>query len=312
MVKLSVDLNEPKDSSKIDKAAQNGRTPKSLTLEIHHGGWFTPTPIRSYIVRQVSSVNVVNIDEFCLHDLKDMVVKLGYGVEDLMYFYFLIPSLGLDYGLHSLNVDADVLEMSKPDLYGEEESILRPPLSMPKPPCSRGPITLSQAIQAIFFVSELPPQKKFLRMLSNFFIMESGALNPQVGIKEQDGWQPMELAIELSSLDETPILLLEFTSSLEARWKQVMIIDKFLALGTMIASSANWRCDIGTLSLSNSAPRKMLLFLSFENTTYKASNAKINRKWENGSPCLIPLSSLNSLIGDPLMRTEADAKFRKE
>ncbi|GJZ54423.1 mutator type transposase, partial [Tanacetum coccineum] len=110
---LSVDLNEPKDSSKTDKAAQNGRTPKSLTLEIHHGGWFTPTPSRSYIGGHVSSVNVVDIDEFCLHDLKDMVVKLGYGVEDLMYCHFLIPSLGLDYGLHSLNVDADVLEMAK-------------------------------------------------------------------------------------------------------------------------------------------------------------------------------------------------------
>ncbi|GJX64420.1 hypothetical protein Tco_0298763 [Tanacetum coccineum] len=73
MVKLSVDLNEPKDNSKTDKAAQNGRTPKSLTLEIHHGWWFTPTPSRSYIGRQVSSVNVVDIDEFCLHDLKDML-----------------------------------------------------------------------------------------------------------------------------------------------------------------------------------------------------------------------------------------------
>nr|GFA80577.1 transposase, mutator type [Tanacetum cinerariifolium] len=53
------------------------RTPKSLTLEIHHGGWFTPTPSRSYIGGHVSSVNVVDIDEFCLHDLKDMVVKLA-------------------------------------------------------------------------------------------------------------------------------------------------------------------------------------------------------------------------------------------
>ncbi|GJT78832.1 mutator type transposase [Tanacetum coccineum] len=113
MVKLSVDLNEPKDSSKTDIAAQNGRTPKSLTLEIHHGGWFTPTPSRSYIGGHVSSVNVVDINEFCLHDLKDMIVKLGYGVKDLMYYHFLIPSLGLDYGLHSLNVDADVLEMAK-------------------------------------------------------------------------------------------------------------------------------------------------------------------------------------------------------
>nr|GEY69517.1 transposase, mutator type [Tanacetum cinerariifolium] len=113
MVNLSVDLNEPKDSSKTNKAAQNGRTPKSLTLEIHHGGWFTPIPSRSYISGHVSSVNVVDIDEFCLHDLKDMVVKVGYGVEDLMYCHFLIPSLGLDYGLRSLNVDADVLEMAK-------------------------------------------------------------------------------------------------------------------------------------------------------------------------------------------------------
>nr|GEV65092.1 transposase, mutator type [Tanacetum cinerariifolium] len=45
--------------------------------------------------------------------LADMVVKLGYGVSDLMYFYFLRPRLGLDYSLHPLNVDADVLEMAK-------------------------------------------------------------------------------------------------------------------------------------------------------------------------------------------------------
>nr|GEW43691.1 ribonuclease H-like domain-containing protein [Tanacetum cinerariifolium] len=118
MVKLSVDLNEPKDSSKTDEAAQNvviigSHIPKSLTLEIYHGGWFIPTPSRSYIGGHVSSVNVVDIDEFCLHDIKDMIVKLGYGVEDLMYCHFLIPSLGLDYGLHSLNVDADLLKMSK-------------------------------------------------------------------------------------------------------------------------------------------------------------------------------------------------------
>ncbi|GJS95864.1 hypothetical protein Tco_0802832 [Tanacetum coccineum] len=41
---ITFDLNDPKDSSKNDKAAQTGRTPKSLTLEIHHGGCFTPIP----------------------------------------------------------------------------------------------------------------------------------------------------------------------------------------------------------------------------------------------------------------------------
>ncbi|GJZ32122.1 mutator type transposase [Tanacetum coccineum] len=70
---LSVDSNEPKDISKTwIKLHKNGWvehwnsdvgcTPKSLTLEIHHGRWFTPTPSRSYIGGHVSSVNVVDID----------------------------------------------------------------------------------------------------------------------------------------------------------------------------------------------------------------------------------------------------------
>nr|GEW15848.1 retrovirus-related Pol polyprotein from transposon TNT 1-94 [Tanacetum cinerariifolium] len=87
MVKISFNLYELKDSLKTDKAAENGHTPKSLTLKIHHGGCFTPIPSRSYVGGQVSSVNVDDIDKFCL--------------------------LGLDYGMHSLNVDADVLEMAK-------------------------------------------------------------------------------------------------------------------------------------------------------------------------------------------------------
>ncbi|GJX70596.1 hypothetical protein Tco_0307767 [Tanacetum coccineum] len=110
---ITFDLNEPKDSSNNDKAAQNGRTPKSLTLKIYHGGCFTPIPSRSYVGGQVSSFNVDEIDEFYLHDLKDMVVKLGYGLADLMYYHFLIPRLGLDYSMHPLNVNADILEMEK-------------------------------------------------------------------------------------------------------------------------------------------------------------------------------------------------------
>ncbi|GKC91941.1 hypothetical protein Tco_1157383, partial [Tanacetum coccineum] len=100
----------------MEKTVQNqgqSGNPKSPTFEIYHGGCFTPTPSRSYVGGQVSSVDVVNIDEFCLHDLKDMVLKLGYGVVDLMYYHFLRPRLGLDYGLYPLNVNADVLEMAK-------------------------------------------------------------------------------------------------------------------------------------------------------------------------------------------------------
>ncbi|GJU54801.1 hypothetical protein Tco_1228515 [Tanacetum coccineum] len=109
---LAVELNR-KSSSYSDDAAQYGGNPKSVSFVIHHGGCFTPTPSRSYIGGQVSSFDVVDIDEFCLHDLKEMVVKLGYGIADLMYDHFLRPRLGLDYGLHPLIVDADVLELAK-------------------------------------------------------------------------------------------------------------------------------------------------------------------------------------------------------
>ncbi|GJV07274.1 hypothetical protein Tco_1344930 [Tanacetum coccineum] len=69
-----------------DEAAQYGGNPKSLTFEIHHGGCFTPTSSSFYVGGKVSSVDVVNIDE---------------------------PRLGLEYGLHPLNVDVDVFEMTK-------------------------------------------------------------------------------------------------------------------------------------------------------------------------------------------------------
>ncbi|GJR17813.1 hypothetical protein Tco_0966340 [Tanacetum coccineum] len=84
MEKLSFDLNVRKESSDSDEAAQYGGNPKSVSFEIHHGGCFTPTPNGSYVGGQVSSVDVVDIDEFCL-----------------------------DYGLHPLTVDVDVLELEK-------------------------------------------------------------------------------------------------------------------------------------------------------------------------------------------------------
>ncbi|GKB12595.1 hypothetical protein Tco_0846518 [Tanacetum coccineum] len=44
----------------------------------------------------------------------------------------------------------------------------------------------------------------------------------------------------------------------------------------------------------------------------EASTARINKKGERGSPCLRPFSILNSLVGDPLIRTKAYAESRHE
>ncbi|GJV18793.1 hypothetical protein Tco_1367813 [Tanacetum coccineum] len=45
--------------------------------------------------------------------LHQYLAGLTLETADLMYYHFLIPRLGLDYGLHPLNVDVDVLEMAK-------------------------------------------------------------------------------------------------------------------------------------------------------------------------------------------------------
>ncbi|GKA32658.1 zinc finger, CCHC-type containing protein [Tanacetum coccineum] len=58
--------------------------PKLVSFEIYHGRCFTPAPSRSYIGGHVSSVDVIDIDK-----------------------------LSLDYGLHPLPVDDDVLELAK-------------------------------------------------------------------------------------------------------------------------------------------------------------------------------------------------------
>ncbi|GJR69505.1 hypothetical protein Tco_0015570 [Tanacetum coccineum] len=93
-----------------------GGNPMSVSFKIHHGGCFTPIPSRSYVGGQVSYIDVVDIDEFCLHGLKEMIVKLGYGVVYLMYYHFLKPRFGLDYGLYPLSVNADVLELANPTI----------------------------------------------------------------------------------------------------------------------------------------------------------------------------------------------------
>nr|GFB23914.1 hypothetical protein [Tanacetum cinerariifolium] len=123
MVKLSFDLNVRKDCSDTNEAAQNGGNPKSVTFEIHHYGCFTLTPSRSYVGRQVSSVNVVDIEEFCLHNLKDMVVKLDNKII-LVY---------VEYGIS--NVDSSIFVIPKKEVTIAVENHLRkPPIEIDSSP----------------------------------------------------------------------------------------------------------------------------------------------------------------------------------
>nr|GEX16479.1 GAF domain-containing protein [Tanacetum cinerariifolium] len=87
--------------------------PNVFFFKIYHDGCFTLKPVRAYVGAQLSHVDVVDIDEFYLHDLNEMVAQLGYGVADLMHYHFLRPRLSLGYGPHPLTGDVDVLELEK-------------------------------------------------------------------------------------------------------------------------------------------------------------------------------------------------------
>nr|GFA21547.1 hypothetical protein [Tanacetum cinerariifolium] len=81
MVKQSFDLHVAKDSSNTDEAAQNGGTPKSVTLKIHHGWCFTPTPSRSYVGGQPASymegsIIVESVDD-SFEDLNEILEGVG-------------------------------------------------------------------------------------------------------------------------------------------------------------------------------------------------------------------------------------------
>lgn len=47
-------------------------------MKVHHGGYFTPKPGRDYVLDNMSFIDLVDIDEFTVHVLDDMVKKLGY------------------------------------------------------------------------------------------------------------------------------------------------------------------------------------------------------------------------------------------
>ncbi|GKE29050.1 hypothetical protein Tco_1444434 [Tanacetum coccineum] len=50
--------------------------PKLVSFKIYHGGCFTPAPSRSYISGHVSSVDVIDIDEFGYMTLKKWWLNL--------------------------------------------------------------------------------------------------------------------------------------------------------------------------------------------------------------------------------------------
>lgn len=87
--------------------------PTMFSIELHHGGKFTKFPGIRYIEGRVDCVDLVDMDEFSVHELDDMMLKLGYVVPPVIYYHFQLPNRDLDFGLRALGNDADVLNLAQ-------------------------------------------------------------------------------------------------------------------------------------------------------------------------------------------------------
>jgi hypothetical protein len=88
-----------------------GQNPGLFTLKFHHGGEFTSFPGRKYKNGKTSHVDLVDSDEFSVHEVNAMIQELGYLPDDMIYYNFLVPGQNLDFGLRALGNDSDVLNL---------------------------------------------------------------------------------------------------------------------------------------------------------------------------------------------------------
>ncbi|CAI9269498.1 unnamed protein product [Lactuca saligna] len=83
------------------------------TFKIHHGVMFTKYLGRRYVGGSIDYVDYVDMDEFFVHELDDMLKEICYINGEPTYYHFLIPEIEIDYGLLPLGNDSDVLLLSK-------------------------------------------------------------------------------------------------------------------------------------------------------------------------------------------------------
>ncbi|KAI3678918.1 hypothetical protein L6452_38222 [Arctium lappa] len=87
--------------------------PTLITLKIYHGGVFTTCPGREYINGTYQYVDLVDTEEFSVQELRDMMKEIGIRDDASTVCHFKIPFKDLDFGLHALRNDLDVLDLLK-------------------------------------------------------------------------------------------------------------------------------------------------------------------------------------------------------
>nr|KAJ0192876.1 hypothetical protein LSAT_V11C800410730 [Lactuca sativa] len=83
--------------------------PTIFSIRLFYGGEFTKFPGRRYVKRKERYIDLLDIDEFCVHSIDEMMDILGCVEEGkLLYYHFKRPFSDLDFGLFALASDSDI------------------------------------------------------------------------------------------------------------------------------------------------------------------------------------------------------------
>ncbi|CAI9268897.1 unnamed protein product [Lactuca saligna] len=97
------------DMAEIDVGRVYSGNPSIFSIKLFYNGVFTKFPGRRYIKGKVKYVDLVDIDEFSIHDIDEMMDILSCVEEGkLLYYHFKRPLSDLDTGLFALACDSDI------------------------------------------------------------------------------------------------------------------------------------------------------------------------------------------------------------
>ena len=96
--------------------------PTLFTIKLHHGGEFTKFPDVNYIDGTVTYVDMVDIEEFSVHEMDAIMKGLGYSVPPVIYYHFRLPKGDMHFGLRALGNDDDVRNLAQ---YVKEHKVIR-------------------------------------------------------------------------------------------------------------------------------------------------------------------------------------------
>ncbi|KAL4580718.1 hypothetical protein LXL04_016920 [Taraxacum kok-saghyz] len=87
--------------------------PTLFRIKLFHGGEFTNFRYRKYIDGKVNYVDMVDIDEFSIHDLDAIMRGLRYVVPPYIYYHFLVPNGDFQFGFRPLGNDVGLLNLAQ-------------------------------------------------------------------------------------------------------------------------------------------------------------------------------------------------------